>query len=196
MLWLGFSAIGPAPPSRTCANVSLQPRAAGAARPYPRVDPQPLLQPSTSPVRCARSAARFAPKRAPSTSADCPELKRAGRLWKTRSRSGNKEQTYKNRPNGRLLGSGFSAIGPAPPSRTCANVSLPPRCASFIPTPPAVPPHRAPSFAPRSTPQARYPTNPQLNGARGTPTYCGPGVTGSGHVTPAVIQSAIRRRFA
>jgi hypothetical protein len=47
--------------------------------------------------------------------------------WLTLARSANKEQTYKNRPNGRVLSLSFSAIGPAPTSRACANASLPPR---------------------------------------------------------------------
>jgi hypothetical protein len=43
------------------------------------------------------------PGRAGRAAVACSELKRAGRLWKTRSRSGNKAQTYENRPNGRVL---------------------------------------------------------------------------------------------
>src|SRR4051812_12808423 len=78
-------------------------------------------------LRCARSAARLAPQRAPNTAAACPEPKRAKRLWKTRSRSANKAQTYKELTEQAPAIFKQSAIGPAPTSRPSANESLQPR---------------------------------------------------------------------
>ena len=108
-----------------------------------------------SPAReASRSRARsvafllplFAPQRARRSSAACTKLKRAGRLWKSRSRSGSDEQTYENRPNGRMLSTGKARAAQQYPSRACANASLQPRAEGA-----ARPHQRTPPDAPSLT---------------------------------------------
>src|SRR6187551_2820563 len=78
-------------------------------------------------VRAQRRTLRAG--RAPSSSADCPELKRARSLGWPDHDQPMRWRTYDSRPNGRVLSKGFSTIGPAPPSERAPNESLQPRAA-------------------------------------------------------------------
>jgi len=83
--------------------------------------------PTNSGAREAQHASRPSARQTPP--AACSEPKRARRLWKTRSRSANKAQTYRELTGQAPATSQQGAIGPAPTSRAFANVSLPPRAA-------------------------------------------------------------------
>jgi len=132
-----------APLNRAGDALALWPRPALASRGVVRRGPQTLVQAKRSTLRAGR---------AEDSSVECPELKRAKSLGRKDHDLPIRWRTYENRPNGRVLSKGFSAGGPAPTVRACANESLKPRAAGA-----ARPLQRR---APRSAQAARLLPNP------------------------------------
>ena len=126
----------------------LSPRSASAAR-FRRA---PAQSANACPLPLgARAAPHARAGRAADSSADCPELKRAKSLGRTDHDQPMRWRTYESRPNGRVLSTGFSAGGPAPPSDPGQT-----RVSSRAPQAPRVP-SKAVTLRPTSQPQSHLP---------------------------------------
>ena len=108
-------------PTNSGARAAPHARAGARAKQLSRLPAAPRRRMSGAMRRCPQTRVRAQRRtlragRAPSSSADCPELKRAKSLGRTDHDQPIRWRTYESRPNGRVLSTGFSASGPAPPS--------------------------------------------------------------------------------
>ena len=96
---------------------TLAPGARQAAQPIARFRAAHERSNATLPTNSgARAAPHARAGRAEGSSVACPEPPRAKSLGRTDRDLPMRWRTYESRPNGRVLSTGFSAIGPAPPS--------------------------------------------------------------------------------